>query len=121
MGTWSRITAILPQKFLMQQAWPENIRVAFTGSTDIESLVLSGMRHDYEQQNLSALTKFIGSLWNMLAINDPTIKPLADGFRITKTVDTTGSFGMGSGPYKLADVATPKIANGYRNHEPWSY
>lgn len=121
LGTWSRITAVLPQKFLMQQAWPENIRGAFTGGSDIESLVLSGMRHDYEQQNLSPLTSFIGSLWNMLAINDPTIKPLADGFRITKTVDTTGSFGMGSGPYKLADVATPKIANGYRNHEPWSY
>jgi hypothetical protein len=121
LGTWSRTTAVLPQRFMAGQAWPEEFRVAFTGSTDIESLVLSGMRHDYEQTNLSPLTNFIGSLWGMLAINDPTLKPLADGFRITKTVDTTGKLNMGSGPYKLADVATPKIANGYRNHEPWSY
>jgi hypothetical protein len=79
------------------------------------------MRHDYEQTNLSPLTNFIGSLWGMLAINDPTLKPLADGLRITKTVDTTGALNMGSGPYKLVDVVTPKIASGYRNHEPWSY
>jgi hypothetical protein len=121
LGTWSRTTAVLPEGFMRRQAWPEEFRVAFTGSTEIESLVLSGMRHDYEQTNLSPLTNFIGSLWGMLAINDPTLKPLADGLRITKTVDTTGALNMGSGPYKLVDVVTPKIASGYRNHEPWSY
>lgn len=121
LGTWRRTTAVLPQRFMAGQAWPDHIRVAFAGSAEIESLVLSGMHHDYEQTNLSPLTNFIGSLWGMLAINDPTIKPLADGLRITKTVATTGGLNTGSGPYKLADVATPKIADGYRNHEPWSY
>lgn len=121
LGTWSRTTAVLPQKFMARQEWSEELRVAFTGSAEIESLVLTGMRHDYEQTSLSPLTNFIGSLWGMLAINDSTLKPLADGFRITKTVDTTGGLNLGSGPYKLAEVATPKIANGYRNHEPWSY
>ena len=112
---------MLPQKFLVEQTTANPILVALTGSTGNESLVLSGMRHDYQQQDLSPLTNFIGSLWGKLAINDPALKPLADGLRITKTVDTSGSFGMGSGPYKLADVTTPKIASEYRNHEPWFY
>jgi hypothetical protein len=121
LGAWTRITTVLPQKFLIEQMKANPILVALTGSTGNESLVLSGMRHDYEQQDLSPLTNFIGSLWGKLAINDPTLKPLADGLRITKTLDTSGSFGMGSGPYKLADVTTPKIASQYRNHEPWFY
>jgi hypothetical protein len=79
------------------------------------------MRHDYDQQDLSPLTSFFGPLWSKLAINDPSLKPLANGLRITKTEPATGSFGMGSGPYKLAEVSTPKIAAGYRNNDPWSY
>lgn len=121
LGTWRRTTAVLPERFMAQQNWPDEFRVAFSGSTKAESLVLSGLLHDYEQTTLSPLTNLIGSLWNMLAINDPTLKPLANGLRITKTMDARGGLNMGSGPYRLADVATPKIANGYRNHEPWSY
>lgn len=121
LGAWTRITTVLPQKFLVEQTRANPILVALTGSTGNESLVLSGMRHDYEQQDLSPLTNFIGSLWGKLAINDPTLKPLADGLRITKTVDTSGSFGMGSGPYKLGDVTNPKIASQYRNSSPWFY
>lgn len=121
LGAWTRITTVLPQQFLQAQTKANPILVALTGSTGEDSLVLSGMRHDYEQQDLSPLTNFIGSLWGKLAINDPTLKPLADGLRITKTVDTSGSFGMGSGPYKLADVTTQKIADRYRYSDPWFY
>lgn len=121
LGTWRRTTAVLPERFLAQQNWPDQLRVAFSGSAKPESLVLSGLLHDYEQTTVSPVTNLIGSLWNFLAINDPTLKPLANGLRITKTMDARGGLSMGSGPYKLADVATPKIAAGYRNHEPWSY
>lgn len=121
LGTWSRTIAVLPERFLLEQLRANPLFSVFTEAYGTESLVMSGMRHDYEQENLSPLTNFIGSLWGKLAINDPTIKPLADGLRITKTVDATGSFGMGPGPYKLAVVATPKIANQYRNQGPWAY
>ena len=121
LGTWRRNTSVLPERFLAQQNWPEEFRIAFSGSAQVESLVLSGLLHDYEQTTLSPLTNLIGSLWNMLAINDATLRPLANGLRITKTMDARGGLNMGSGPHKLADVATPKIALGYRNHEPWSY
>lgn len=121
LGTWTRITTVLPQKFLQAQTRANPILVALTGSTGNDSLVLSGMRHDYEQNDLSPLTNFVGSLWGKLAINDPTLKPLANGLRITKTVDTSGSFGMGSGPYNLADVTTLEIASRYRNSSPWFY
>jgi hypothetical protein len=51
-----------------------------------EALVFSGLRHKYDDpQPLSPLTHFIRSLWSKLAINDPTLTPLADGFRITNT------------------------------------
>ena len=121
LGTWSRITAVLPERFLKQQLAANPMFSLFTNQYGTESLVMSGMRHNYEQQDLSPLTNFIGSLWNKLAINDPTLKPLANGLRITKTEPASGSFGWGSGPYKLADAATPKIASGYRNHDAWSY
>jgi hypothetical protein len=122
LGIWNRIAAILPQRFLLEQLKANPLFSMFTNAYGTESLVMSGMRHDYdEKQNLSPLTNFIGSLWGKLAINDPTLKPLADGFRITKTVDISGSFGMGKGPYKLAVAATPKIAGQYRNNEPWAY
>jgi len=121
LATWSRTTAVLPEMFMREPVWSDESRLAFSGSAEAQSLVLSGMKHDYEQANLSPLTNFFGSLWNMLALNDPSLKPLAAGLRITKTVEDTGGLNMGSGPYKLADVATPKIANGYRNGEPWSY
>jgi hypothetical protein len=122
LGTWNRIAAVLPQRFLLEQLRANPIFSIFTNQYGTESLVMSGMRHDYnEQQDLSPLTNFIGSLWCKLAINDPTLKPLADGLRITKTVDISGSFGMGQGPYKLAVAATPTIANQYRNNEPWAY
>ena len=48
--------------------------------------MFSGLRHKYDNpQPLAPLTHFIGSLWSKLAINDPTLTPLADGFRITNT------------------------------------
>lgn len=121
LATWGRTTAVLPERFIARQKWPEEAMIAFTGSAQAQSLVLSGMRHDYEQTTLSPLTNFIGLLWNRLALNDPTLKPLADGLRMTKTVETKGGLNTGPGPYKLTDVAPATIADRYRNSEPWSY
>jgi hypothetical protein len=90
-----------------------------TATSGRESVVLSGMRHDYKQENLSPLTNFIGLLWNKLALNDFSLKPIADGLRVTETTDTTGSFGMRS--YKFADITTPQIAAQWRNHGPFYY
>ena len=121
LGTWDRITMVLPERFLKQQLTANPLFRVFTNAYGTDSLVMSSIRHDYEQQDLSPLTSFFGSLWGKLAINDPSLKPLANGLRITKTEPATGSFGMGSGPYKLAEASTPKIAAGYRNNDPWSY
>jgi hypothetical protein len=122
LGTWSRIAAVLPERFLLDQLRVNPLFSIFTNQYGTESLVMSGMRHDYnEKQNLSPLTNFIGSLWGKLAINDQSLKPLADGFRITETVNISGSFGMGQGPYKLSIAATPAIASRYRNSDPWAY
>jgi hypothetical protein len=67
------------------------------------------MRHKYDDpQPLSPLTQFIGSLWSKLAVNDPTLQPLSDGFRITNTYPTSG--GLSFARYNLAEVTTPTIA-----------
>jgi hypothetical protein len=81
-------------------------------------------RHKYDDpQPLSPLTHFIGSLWAKLAINDPTLTPLADGFRITNTYPVSSSLAFKS--YKLADVTTPQIIQNVRREFPvgpdWDY
>lgn len=121
LGTWDRITMVLPEKFLKQQLTTNPLFGVLTHAYGTDSLVMSSMRHDYEQQDLSPLTHFIGLLWQKLALNDASLKPLADGFRITKTSPEIGSFNMGSGPYKLASVSTEQIAARYRFNDPWSY
>jgi hypothetical protein len=119
LGSWGRVTTVLTEKFLSQNPNVTPLMALATGTSGKESLVLSGMRHDYKQENLSPLTNFIGLLWGKLALNDLSLKPLADGLRITETTDTTGSFGLSS--YRLADVTTPKIASQYRYSDPWYY
>jgi hypothetical protein len=99
--------------------WQTGGPITVANDTGRESVVLSGMRHDYKQENLSPLTNFIGLLWNKLALNDFSLKPIADGLRVTETTDTTGSFGMRS--YKFADITTPQIAAQWRNHGPFYY
>ena len=88
-----------------------------------EAIVLTGMRHRYEERDLSPLTNFTGSLWQKMAINDPSLKPFADGLRITDTDPTGGQFGFDS--YKLADVVTPQIVDNVRRQFPvgpdWLY
>ena len=86
--------------------------------------MFSGLRHKYDNpQPLAPLTHFIGSLWSKLAINDPTLTPLADGFRITNTyLSVAASL---SKSYKLADVTTPQIIQNVRREFPvgpdWNY
>lgn len=102
--------------------WPnDDVRLAFAGGAEIDTLVLSGLKHDYEQTTLSPIANFIGLLWGMLALNDPTLTPLADGLRITQTVVTTGILNLGSGAYRLSELANPALARKYRNYEPWVY
>ena len=85
--------------------------------------MFSELRHKYgDPQLLSPLTHFIGSLWSKLAINDPTLTPLADGFRITNTYPASGSLAFKR--YKLADVTTPQIVESVRRHavgSDWNY
>lgn len=114
LGTWTRITTVLTEKYLSDSPAVAPVLLSLAGAVRLEALALSGMRHNYEQQNLAPVTGLIGSLWDKLAINDPTLKPLADGFRITETTDATGSFGMGAGPRKLIDVTSPEVAQSVR-------
>lgn len=121
LGTWVRKTMVLPQRFLDRQLRTTPVGAQFAGAVGDDSRVMSGMGRDYEQENLSPLTNFVGALWDKLAINDPTLKPLADGLRLTKTMDTKFSLGTGEKQYTLSGVATPEVARKYRNSEPWSY
>lgn len=99
LGCWVGSTSVLTEQFLKTQ----NPQIGALLSK--EALVFSGLRHKYDDpQPLSPLTHFIGSLWAKLAINDPTLTPLADGFRITTTYPGSGSLAFKS--YKLADVTT---------------
>lgn len=119
LGAWSRVSIVLTERFLRENPTVAPFLGLASGTLGNEALVVSGLRHDYEQQNLSPLTNFIGALWGKLAINDPTLKPLADGLRVTGTTDTLGSFPMRS--HKFADVTTPQIAQRYRNTPHWWY
>ncbi|MGV0581914.1 DUF6602 domain-containing protein [Mycolicibacterium elephantis] len=121
LGTWTRKTVVLPQRFLDRQVRNDPIGVQWSGAAGEDSRVMSGLGRDYEQQNLSPLTNFIGALWDKLSINDPTLKPLADGLRITKTMDTGVSLGTGGKTYALSEVTAPEIAKKYRLSPPWSY
>jgi hypothetical protein len=119
LGTWGRVMTVLTERFLAQNPNVTPLMALTTQTSGRESIVLSGMRHDYKQENLFPLTNFIGLLWGKLALNDLSLKPIADGLRVTETTDTTGTFGMRS--YTLANVTTPQIAARHRNHGPWYY
>ncbi|SBS76421.1 conserved hypothetical protein [uncultured Mycobacterium sp.] len=119
LGYWGRSTSIVTEQFLQSQADP--MISALLGK---ESLVISGLRHDYnDPQPLSPLTHFIGSLWAKLAINDPTLTPLADGFRITKTFPAGG--GLAFKRWRLVDLTTQRIADNVRRgfipNSDWQY
>lgn len=122
LGAWTRKTMVMPQRLLdrsLRSSLPGAELVI--GAVGEDSRVVSGLGRDYEQKNLSPLTNFIGALWDKLAINDPSLEPLADGLRITKTMDTSYSIGSGQKFYTLSEVTTPDIAKRHRNSEPWSY
>lgn len=122
LGTWTRKTLVLPQRFM-----DKNVRTfpgaeLVMGAVGDDARVMSGLGRDYEQKDLAPLTNFIGALWDKLAINDPTLKPLADGLRITKTMDAAGSLSTPQKMYTLSEVTTPEIARRFRLHDkPWSY
>ncbi len=122
LGTWTRRTIVLPQQFLDRglRIYP-GYHPALMGPVGDDSRVLSGLGRDYEQENLSPLTNFIGALWDKLALNDPALEPLAHGLRITKTLDTSFNLGTGQKVYTLSDVTTPDIARRYWKSTPWSY
>jgi hypothetical protein len=119
LGYWVRSTSVLTEKFLASQT--DQMIAAVLGR---EALVMSALRHNYDDpEPLSPLTQFIGSLWAKLAINDPTLKPLADGFRITKTFPASG--GLAFKMFKLADVTTTNIVKNVRQgfipNDDWQY
>lgn len=127
LGYWARSTSIV-----RTETW-NGIQVPFPPPPELlaqladlakQDIVISGLRHDYnDQQPLSAVTHFIGSLWAKLAINDPAVRPLADGFRITNTFPQGG--GLAFRRWTVAELTTPRIADGVRRefipNRDWQY
>lgn len=113
-----RSTSILPEKYMKQQ--PEQSM----GLLGTEALVISAMRHKYDDpQPLAPVTNFIGSLWGKLAINDKSLEPLADGFRLTNTYPNSGELAFRR--WKLAELATPfmvdNVRRGFIPNSDWQY
>ncbi|UXA16738.1 DUF6602 domain-containing protein [Mycobacterium sp. SMC-4] len=121
LGAWTRKTFVSPQRFLDRQVRTTSVGVQLMGAVGEDSRVMSGLGRDYEQKNLSPVMNLIGALWDKLAINDPTLRPLADGLRITKTMDTKFRVETGDKMYTLSEVTTPEIAQRHRNSSPWGY
>jgi len=127
LGYWARSTSIIRPELWKSMQMPESPPPGltnFVAALAAQDIVLSGLRHDYtEQQPLSHVTHFIGSLWAKLAINDPTVRPLADGFRITNTYPQTGNLAFKR--WTLAELTTPRIADGVRRefipNRDWQY
>jgi uncharacterized protein DUF6602 len=127
LGYWGRSTSIIKSDFWksvqMPVPTPKEL-VDFVAALGAQEIVVSGLRHDYkEQQPLSPLTHFIGSLWAKLAINDPALRPLADGFRITNTFPLGGSLAFKR--WTLAELTTSRIVDGVRRNfipnKDWQY
>ncbi|HTX97321.1 MAG TPA: DUF6602 domain-containing protein [Mycobacterium sp.] len=126
LGYWVRSTSIIKAeiwKIQMPESPPRELN-NFVAAQAAQDIVLSGLRHDYkDEQPLSPLTHFIGSLWAKLTINDPTVRPLADGFRITNTFPQTG--GLAFKRWTLAELTTPRIVDGVRRNfipnADWQY
>lgn len=128
LGYWVRSTSIIKAETLrsihvpveLAQNMPKQLADILTAG----DTVISGLRHKYDDpQPLSPLTHFIGSLWAKLAINDPTLRPLADGFRITNTFPEGGSLAFKR--WSLQELTTERIADGVRRNfipnADWQY
>jgi len=118
LGYWVRSTSIFPEKYMKQQS--EQV----TEILGKEALVFSAMRHKYDDpQPLAPVTNFIGSLWGKLALNDKSLTPLADGFRITNTYPSSGQLAFKR--WKLADLVTPfmvdNVRRGFIPNSDWQY
>jgi hypothetical protein len=76
-----------------------------------DALVFSAMRHRYDDpQPLAPVTNFIGFLWGKLALNDKSLTPLADGFRVTNTYPNSGQLAFKR--WKRAELVTPFMVDG---------
>jgi hypothetical protein len=96
LGYWVRSTSIVKAEIWQSIKVPDSLAINMPKQlVDVlksGDMVMSGLRHRYDDpQPLSALTQFIGSLWWKLAINDPTLRPLADGFKFTNTFPEQGN------------------------------
>ena len=69
------------------------------------------------------VTNFIGSLWGKLALNDKSLTPLADRFRITNTYPKSGQLAFKR--WKLAELVTPfmldNVRRGFIPNSDWQY
>jgi hypothetical protein len=127
LGYWVRSTSIIKKEIWQGTQLPSpppQELLNFMTELVKQDTVISGLRHDYtEQQPLSPLTHFIGSLWAKLAINDPTLRPLANGFQITNTFPQTGSLAFKR--WTLLELTNAHIADNVRRgfipNEDWQY
>lgn len=128
LGYWVRSTSIVKGETLRSMRMPlslaQNMPPEIVDLMSGQDIVMSGLRHDYDDEDpLSPLAHLIGSLWGKLAINDKTLRPLADGFRITKTYPDRG--GLTFRRWPLVDVTNEHIAKnvkrGFIPNADWQY
>lgn len=128
LGHWVRSTSIvraetwrnMQMPLSLATNMPQQLIDLFTGG----DAVFSGLRHRYDDpQPLYPLTHLIGTLWWKLAINDPAVQPLADGFRFTDTYPSGGELAFKS--WKLSDLTTQHTVNsvgrGFIPNSDWQY
>lgn len=108
LGCWVRRTDVWMKSYIRSQNDP--LLNAFTRG---ESMVMTGMyrqRDDLDPAtgfgDWTAIAVFIGSLWAHLALNDHSLKPIADGLRFTKT---TGLGRTNPKRWRLADIVSPLV------------
>jgi hypothetical protein len=104
LGCWRRVLFVMPMR--LQGAHPE-----MQPGLRLGSFVGSGMFNSDREPGgpvptLSPLTRFVGALWGKLALNDPTLEPIADGLRATEP-SLHGKAGMKN--WKLADVVSDDV------------
>lgn len=104
LACWRRMVVVLPMR--LQDAHPD-----MDAGLRLGSRVGSGMINSDEPSSeliptLSPLTRFVGALWSKLALNDPTLEPIAGGFRATEPA-LRGRAGLRN--WKLADVVSDDV------------
>jgi hypothetical protein len=86
LGCWSRLrTATTTPKIFQGGVWVDH---PDAGVMTVMGRQTAGPNDDEKDKRLSPLTIFVASLWRKLALNDPTLKPFAEGLAATSFTNT---------------------------------